>query len=148
MFAPWGVLNRSHLATSMCTKGAERKLRQWVWEEAQYSMEATFQDYGWTLESGNPFKYLGRVLTASNDNWLDLVANLRKAWKKWERLYRILGREGADARTTGTDITHTRRVSYYFYPKMVNVKTKSGKSWLICDCDSQSQILAKRYANT
>ena len=30
-----------------------------------------------------------------------MVGNLRKAWKSWDRLLRILGREGASPRVSG-----------------------------------------------
>ena len=47
------------------------------------------------------FKYLGRVLTTSNDNWPEVVDNLMKARKRWEKMSRYLVQEGADPRTPG-----------------------------------------------
>ena len=41
-----------------------------------------------------------RVLTAADDDWPVVVANLQKAWSIWERLYRILGQKGAEDRTS------------------------------------------------
>ena len=38
----------------------------------------------------------------SDDNWMAVLANLRKARKEWERLSQILGWEGTDPRTSGT----------------------------------------------
>ena len=43
-------------------------------------------------------KYLSRVITALYDNWLDVVGNLKKAWRRCTRMPRILGQEGADLR--------------------------------------------------
>ena len=45
-------------------------------------------------------KYLRRVLTKLNDDWPVVVANLRKPWKRWERLSRILVQEGDDPQTS------------------------------------------------
>ena len=47
------------------------------------------------------FKYLGRVMTAGDDNWQAVAGNLVKAGKSWGRLSRILSREGADKRVSG-----------------------------------------------
>ena len=46
------------------------------------------------------FKYLGRVLTNTDDDWLAVAGNIRKAQANWGRLARILGREGADLKVT------------------------------------------------
>ena len=48
------------------------------------------------------FKYLGRVLSASDGDWQVVVTTLRKAQKKLAHLSRVLGKEGADAQTLGT----------------------------------------------
>ena len=40
------------------------------------------------------FKYLGRVLSAADDDWLVVVQNIVKAWMVWRRMSRILIREG------------------------------------------------------
>ena len=39
-----------------------------------------------------------------------------------------------------SDITCTKRVYYNIYLKMVKEETRYGKSWLICESDSQSHI--------
>ena len=41
-------------------------------------------------------KYLGRILTATNNNWLAVVGNLGKARRIWGRLARVFGRAGAE----------------------------------------------------
>ena len=46
------------------------------------------------------FKYLGRVLTNTDDDWPAAAGNIRKARASWVRLERILGREGADLKVT------------------------------------------------
>ena len=40
------------------------------------------------------FKYIRLILTAADNEWTAVVSNLRKARQEWERLTRVLGREG------------------------------------------------------
>ena len=42
-------------------------------------MAVDFQAYGRPLDLVPEFKYLGRMLTASDNNWTVVVVNLRKA---------------------------------------------------------------------
>ena len=44
------------------------------------------------------FKYLGRVLTANNDDWPAVVGNLRNSKRSLGRFSWVLGREGADTK--------------------------------------------------
>ena len=46
------------------------------------------------------FKYLGRILTAKDDDFPVVVGNLRKARKSRGRLDRVLSREGADSKVS------------------------------------------------
>ena len=46
------------------------------------------------------FKYLGRILTATDNDWTAVVRNLGKARGSWGRLSRVLGREGADSKVS------------------------------------------------
>ena len=64
-------------------------------------METELTAYGRPLAAVPDFKYLGRVLSASDDEWPAVVHNLRMARSKWARLSWLLRREGADARTLG-----------------------------------------------
>ena len=95
------ALNRRHLATPQCTKGTERKQRKMEEEELRESSERSFQDYGEPLETVTSFKYLGRVLTAGDDNWTEVAVNLRKLRKSWVQMTRILSQEGADLKVSG-----------------------------------------------
>ena len=47
------------------------------------------------------FKYLGRVLMESDENWPEVVGNLSKGQQRWVQMLRILGQEGAEPRTSG-----------------------------------------------
>ena len=69
-----------------------------------------FQAYVIPLVAVLEFKYLGRVLTALYNNQPEVVGNLRKARKRWEKMSRILGWKGSDPQT-----------SRKFYKSMVQV---------------------------
>ena len=64
-------------------------------------MDRAFDAYGEPLENVTTFRYLGRVLTAGDNDWLEVVGNLGKAQKIWGRLSRILSREGVDLNVSG-----------------------------------------------
>ena len=51
-----------------------------------------FEAYGEHIESVPRFKYLGRVMTARDDNWPAVAGNLEKVRRSWGRLQRILSR--------------------------------------------------------
>ena len=101
MMVPWRYLNGRHLATSQCTRGAERKRRRLVEEELRDSSERDFQAYGAPLENVTVFKYLGGVMTAGDDDFTAVAGNLQKARKSWVRMSLILSREGADLKVSG-----------------------------------------------
>ena len=101
MLVPWRALNGRHHATVMCKKGAERNRRRLVETELQDSMKRAFEAYRKPLETVATFKYLGRAMTAGDDDWPAVAGNLVKAQKSWGRLSQILSREGADKRVSG-----------------------------------------------
>ena len=47
------------------------------------------------------FKYLGRVISVTDNNWPALVSNLARAKNFWSRMLHILIREGAAPRVSG-----------------------------------------------
>ena len=63
-------------------------------------MERAFEAYRAPINSLLEFKYLGIILTATNDDWKAVVGNLGKARRSWERLSRVLDREGADPKVS------------------------------------------------
>ena len=70
--------------------------------ELRESTERAFDAYGKPIEAVHSFKYLGRIMTAGDNNWTVVAGNLLKAQKSWGRLARILSMEGADNRVSGT----------------------------------------------
>ena len=58
-------------------------------------------DYGNPLIAVFSFKYLGRVMPASDENWKVVISNIWKEQRKWAQLLRVLGWEGKDTPTSG-----------------------------------------------
>ena len=52
------------------------------------------------MEAVTEFRYLGRILTATDDDRTAVARNIQKAWRSWGRLARVLGREGADPKVS------------------------------------------------
>ena len=95
MPVPWRVLNGIHRRTAQCKKGAEKKIRRLAAEEEMAITSRAFRAYGHPLEMVTSFKYLGRVISKADYYWTAVVRNLAKAQAVWQRLTRILSREGA-----------------------------------------------------
>ena len=66
------------------------------------SLERAFGGYGEPLEDVTTFRYLVRVLTVGDDDWLAVVDNLGKAQKSWGRLSLILIQEGEYPKVLGS----------------------------------------------
>ena len=62
----------------------------------QVTSERAFHAYGEQMRAVTEFRYLGRVLTDTSDDWPAVAGNIRKARASWGRLARVLGRERAD----------------------------------------------------
>ena len=45
--------------------------------------------------------YIWIVVLVADNNWPAVVINLKKTWRKWARLTRVLRREGEDTQTSG-----------------------------------------------
>ena len=102
MFMPWATLNLRHLTTALCERGVDQKMWRLAEEESQMGAAMAFQAYGRPLDTFLSFKYLGRLLTETDNDWAPVIENLQKARKIWDRLSRILGREGADTWVLGS----------------------------------------------
>ena len=68
--------------------------------ELRDSTERAFEAYRKPLETVANFKYLGRVMTAGDEDWPAVAGNLVKARRSWGRLSMIFSREGADKRVS------------------------------------------------
>ena len=92
MQVPRRALNGCHPGTAQCEKGAERKRRRLAETEMRDNSEQAFEAYGAPIESVMEFRYLGRILMETDDNWPVVVGNLRKAKQSWGRLTKVIGR--------------------------------------------------------
>ena len=76
MLVAWRALNGRHHANTQWAKGAERKRRRMAKAELRDSTERAFEAYLKPLEMMSAFKYLGRVMTAGDDDWPAVAGNL------------------------------------------------------------------------
>ena len=102
MQVPRKVLNGRHLDTAQCAKGAERKRRRLAETETRENLERAFHAYRQPIEAVLEFRYLGRILTATDDNWTAVAGNIMKARRIWGQLDQVLGSEGADPKVSRT----------------------------------------------
>ena len=66
----------------------------------QVTLERAFHAYWEQMREVTEFRYVGRVLTNTDDDWSAVADNIWKARAIWGRLARILGREGADPKVS------------------------------------------------
>ena len=93
-------------------------------EEMRESNERYFWAHGRPLTSVLSFKYLGQILTASEDYFSAVVRNLCNAQKKWAWLLGVLGWEGSKT-----------RVSRTFFKVVVQVVLLFGsETWVMKPC--------------
>ena len=72
------ALDRRHLGTSQCRTGTERKRRRLLEAEMRENSEQAFHAYGKQMKAVTDFRYLGRLLTATDDDWTAVAGNIRK----------------------------------------------------------------------
>ena len=89
------------MRTAHCTQGAERDRQQLAAEEEREVTDRDFSIYRRPLEMVTSFKYLGRVISVTDNDWPAVVNNLAQAKTVWSRMSRILSREGAMPRGSG-----------------------------------------------
>ena len=65
---PRRALNGRHPDMAQCAKGAERKRRQLAEAETRESLERDFEAYMDPIKNVSDFKYMGRVLTAGDND--------------------------------------------------------------------------------
>ena len=73
------ALNGRHLGTIQCRKGTEQNRRRLAETEMRENSERVFHTYGKPMEAVSEFCYLGRLLTATDDDWPAVARNIRKA---------------------------------------------------------------------
>ena len=101
MLVPCHALKGRHLATTQCSRGADRKIRRLSEKELREISERYFQAYVQPLENITAFRYLGRLMMTGDDDCTAVVGNLHNARKSWGQLLRILIQEGVNPKVSG-----------------------------------------------
>ena len=76
MFVPWAAPNRRHSNTALFVQVVDHKRLLLAEEEARAGAAREFQLYGWPQDTVTSLKYLGRLLTATKDDWPSVTINL------------------------------------------------------------------------
>ena len=100
MVAPY-ALRRGHRHSGMCLAAQGRRRQHRAITRAAKAAEVQLTAYGTVLEAANTFKYLGRPMSSTDNDWPALYRNLTKARQRWASISRILAREGASPRVSG-----------------------------------------------
>ena len=85
--------------TDFWRRGEEIDKRRLEEVEVQAGTEMAITSYRIPLAPVTSFKYLDRILSVPDGDWIEVVHNLQREFKKWDLLSRVLSREGVDART-------------------------------------------------
>ena len=68
MLVPWQSLNRLHQSTAQHKKGEERKQHRLATEEERAVTSREFSAYEGPFDMMTSFRYLGRVISAEDDD--------------------------------------------------------------------------------
>jgi Reverse transcriptase (RNA-dependent DNA polymerase) len=86
--------SQSHFSSKLCRDlTSKRRATERAAVQAEEVNRSPFKHKGTALTKVTQFPYLGRTLTASNDDILAVQRNTAKAKKKWAEMRRILGSE-------------------------------------------------------
>ena len=76
----------------------------------------------------NPLKYLGRVISATDDDWTAVVRTLDRAKKVRSRMLRIISREVAPPQVSG----------FFFKAVIQAVLILGADTWVVTPCMGKS----------
>ena len=96
-----GRLNTHHCASEKCKQGEERRLIHEKLQRCFKASRVSLQINAENLPPSEAFIYLGRTVAYNNRNWAAVYLNLRKAWKWWGMVERVLERTGETERSQG-----------------------------------------------
>ena len=86
-----------HQRSQECKNGMKRIRNVKLLKEQSIGNDVKFYVKGKEIEKVHAFTYLGRTLYDNDDDSPCIEQNIRKARSRWNRLAKILKREGADA---------------------------------------------------
>ena len=117
---PYAV-RRGHRFSGICLAARDRRRQRQAIQRAHAAAEVTLTATGAELETVHTFRYLGRPLSTTDNDWPALYWNLAKARQRWKAITRVLVREGV-----------TPRVSGMFYKAVVQSTLLFGvETWVI-----------------
>ena len=86
--------------TARCDRNTHMRWRRRGMTITSKSSDATFsltgEDEAECIEGVGRFKYLGRLLDRSDNDWPEVLHNIRKSRQVWRQLGELLQREGAE----------------------------------------------------
>lgn len=92
---------RGHGVSALCRQIAQTRLQAEQVRAATRARTQRFTIDGEELKSVETFKYLGRIVSSTDNDWPALQRNLTKARQRWGMISRVLRRHGANARISG-----------------------------------------------
>jgi hypothetical protein len=98
MHVPMPALAGGHRNSAFCREGVACNRQRLAAEEAALAHGVSFMVEGAPLEQVSAFKYLGRPLSSTDDDWPAIYSNLSKVHQCWAMVSWVLTREGADPR--------------------------------------------------
>jgi len=123
MHVPYEALNTGHRNTADCRYGRDLWRQREAAEAARRAQGQTFTACDVQLETVTSFRYLGRIITSTDDDWPALYRNLTKARKRWGMVSRVLVRDGASPRAMAM-----------FYKAVVqSVLLYGSETWVLTD---------------
>ena len=99
--SPKGEAKHPPLRVIKCKQVEERRLRRETLQCCFESIRVFFQINAETLPPSEAFPYLRRKIAYNNSNWEAVYLNMRKAWRRWGMVVRVLEKTGATVRTRG-----------------------------------------------
>ena len=86
------LISQEHSSVKKMKRSGSDDVWRLAEEEARAATSRAFSAYGRTLEMVPLFRYLGRLLSAEDIDWLKVTQNLTKERAVWWRMSSILSR--------------------------------------------------------
>jgi len=90
-----------HIGRQDCLRHELKKLQRDRLVTSYLAGQHPFQAAGQQLDKVLSFRYLGRIIAASNSDWPALYRNLQRARQQWAYIARPLANDGASPRAAG-----------------------------------------------
>lgn len=123
MFCTPLLLAGRHQESTVCKKGAKQNQQKQLDLQCIRAFRRTFQIQDQLIKTVQNFRYLGRIITSNDNDWIAAHSNLRKARQWWAEISRVLTRESTNP-----------RISAFFYKATVQAILLYGsETWVITD---------------